>query len=1069
MSDRKSSETEDYVSGRFTFLFTDIEGSTRLWEETPDLMSKALADHDSLLAGIFSEHSGHVFKTVGDAFCVSFPGPSSAIKAAGDVQAALRGTERDDIKIRARIGIHTGSAEVRGNDYFGPTVNRVARIRDAGHGGQVLLSQSTVDSLGKDLPDGLKILDMGKHRLKDLAEHLPIYQLVGPQLERDFPPLRTLDARKNNLPTQLTSFIGRDDEMRKITEPLCDSVRLLTITGTGGCGKTRLALQGAGELVEAFEDGVWFVPLASVTEPDLVASEIAQTLNLREVPKTSTFDIVCEYLEDKSTLLLLDNFEQLTDAAPMVGTILRRCPKAKCLVTSREPLRVSGEQILEIEPLVRAHSVQLFCDRARLVKPDFKMTDETRDDIFSICERLDGIPLAIELAGARVRALSTPQILTRLERSLKLLTGGARDALARHQTLRATIDWSHDLLSEDERELFACLSVFAAGFTLEAAESVCSDCMDPFDGVLSLHEKSLLKREELAGEERFYMLQTIREYAREKLAATGKEEGLLRRHCEFYRDLAESLEPSIRGPQQKEILNRLGADTENFRLAYETAEKTQDEESVCRLALALHHFWIVRGLTVEGHTKIERAEQMAKATGDKAARGKLLNATALIHHHLGEYAEAGRIYDEALQINRETGDRKALADSLSGAGWWAANQGDTEEGRRLIAEAVRIADELGSDSLLARSLCDLGESYYHDGRYRDAKEQFGQALERAGVVGDKRVESMSLQWLADIAQAEGEIDRARECTMAALEIDRELGNLRSTAWALDQLAILALQTGDFDRADELATQALEIHREVGNSVGINESRVRLGKIAQALGEYDKAKELFSEALEGDRKLDDQMGIAGDLTELGSLLTCTGDFAGARQALTEAEEIQSELDNKSGLASVWGRLGLLSSHEGDVARAKEHLERALRLNRELTAKAQIGENLLEIARANLASQDVEGAARGLREAFETFGQLQDRPGLCLALVTAAEMLAGEGRLHEAALAAARADRLSGKLRFVLPPACRDVYERVAKQLSAALGAEDWSEVQGEAERVETDQVVAATLEALKGIG
>jgi predicted ATPase/class 3 adenylate cyclase/Tfp pilus assembly protein PilF len=1069
MPETEGRRAEQYASGTFTFLFTDIEGSTRMWEETPDLMSQALSLHDAVLSRTFSEHSGHVFKTVGDAFCVSFSQPDSAIEAAQDAQIALAGIERDDIKIRARIGIHTGPAEVRGNDYFGPTVNRVARIRDAGHGGQVLLSQSTVDSLGGELPDGLDLRDMGSHRLKDLAEQLPLYQLVGPHLERDFPPLRTLDARKNNLPTQLTAFIGREEEMRRITEPLRDSARLLTVTGTGGCGKTRLALQGAGEIVEAFEHGVWFVPLASVTAPDLFASEIAQTLNLREDPRKSVFDVVCEYLEDKSALLVLDNFEQITQSAPMVGKILQRCPRTKCLVTSREPLRISGEQIYEIEPLIRSHSVQLFCDRARLVKPDFGLADENRDDIFKICERLDGMPLAIELAAARIRALSPSQILTRLERSLKLLTGGARDAQARHQTLRAAIDWSYELLSEEERELFAVLSVFAGGFTLDAAEAVCCDCVDAFGGVISLHEKSLLKREKEGAEERFYMLQTIREYAAERLKVSGKEPELLRLHAEFFTDLAESLEPEIRGPQQREILNRLGAEAENLRLAYKTADEAQDEQSVSRLALALHHFWIVRGLTVEGHAKIERAEQMAKETGDRAALGKLLNAAALVHHHLGEYAEAGRIYNEALGINREAAQRQALADSLSGAGWWAANKGDTEEGRRLISEAVSIAEEIGAGSLAARSLCDLGESYYHDGRYAQARAQFEQALERARKIGDKRVESISLQWLSDIAQIEGEIDAAREHTLAALQIDRELGNLRSTAWAIDQLAVLALQTGDFARAEELAQQALEIHREVGNSVGINESLARLGKVAQSRGDYGKAEDLLSQALESDRKLDDQAGIATDLIELGALLTCEGDYPRARQALTEAEGIQAELDNKSGLASARTRLGLLAHHEGDAGGAEEYLTETLALNRELSAKAQIAESLLGLARVHLAAGNLAQASQEAREAIELHRKLQDRPGLCLAVAVAAGILAGSGRLREAALCSAYAQHLTKRIGFAPPPAFRQAHERVASEIGAELGDQLWQEIEGQARELEPDQAARAAVEALEGIG
>jgi predicted ATPase/class 3 adenylate cyclase len=615
-------------TGTVTFLFTDIEGSTALWEDNPGAMQHALARHDGILRRTVEDHAGFVFKTMGDAFCCAFPTAPDAFEAAFSSQRALSMGDWGEIgPLRVRMALHTGAAEEQCGDYFGPPLNRVARLLSAAHGSQVLLSLPTQELVRDLLPLDAELRDLGEHRLKDLARPERIYQLVATGLPTDFPPLRTLESRPNNLPMQPTLLVGREREVEDIRgRLLAPEVRLLTLTGPGGTGKSRLALQAAADLIEEFEDGVYFVALATLTDPTLVASSVAQVLGVRESGNQPLIEGIEDYLQDKRLLLVLDNFEQILEAAPLASELLSSAPHLKVLATSRIPLRIYGEREYAVPPLAipdpkmlpalevlsQYEAVRLFIERAEAAKAGFEITSENAPAVAEICARLDGLPLAIELAAARIKLLPPNAILARLSNRLKLLTGGARDLPERQRTLRGAIEWSHTLLEEGEKTLFARMAVFSGGRTLEAVEAVCDAegdlPMDVFDGVSSLVDNSLLRQEEgPESEPRFVMLETIHEYAREKLRESGEADQIGRAHTGYFLALAEEAEPELTGSDQVGWLERLEAEHDNLRAALSRSLERSDAELGLGLASALLYFWFQRGYWGEGRGWLEEA------------------------------------------------------------------------------------------------------------------------------------------------------------------------------------------------------------------------------------------------------------------------------------------------------------------------------------------------------------------------------------------------------------------------------------------------------------------------------
>jgi predicted ATPase/class 3 adenylate cyclase len=853
-------------TGTVTFLFTDIEGSTRLWERDRAAMSEALARHDRILRDAVEQHGGYVFKTVGDAFCCAFATALDGLEAALEAQHNLLSEQWEEGEpLKVRMALHTGAAEERDGDYFGPPVNRVARLLSAAHGGQVLLSLPTHEMVRDQLPAGGSLMDLGERRLKDLFRPERIFQLMASGLASSFPPLKTLDSLPNNLPLQPTPLVGREREVGEIAERVHgEEARLLTLTGPGGTGKTRLALQAAADLLEEFADGVFFVALATVTNPDLVPSAIAEPLGVRESAEQPLVESLEAYLREKELLLILDNFEQVLEAASFVGELLGACSRLKVLATSRTPLRLYGEREYPVPPLAlpdprvlpplevltQYEAVRLFVERARAVKPDFSVTNESAPAVAEICARLDGLPLAIELAAARTRILPPQKMLERLSNRLMLLKGGARDLPARQQTLRGTIDWSYQLLNEEEKTLFGRLSVFYGGRTLEAIEEVCDPegDLDALEGLESLLEKSLLRQEEeLGGEPRFYMLETVHEYAREKLGESGEAEETSRLHAEYFLALAEEAEPRLRGPEDVEWLERLETEHDNMRAALSWARERGEVELRLHLAGALGWFWEAHGHYSEGRRWLEEAlAQDDRAS--MAARVKALDRLSVLVQDLdreealaqegiklseqaglggsvvamflrslgwiamirGDYAQMKVVFEESLRLSRDADDKWGIADALLGLGAALDSLDDHERSKELHEEGIDLARELGYASGLARLLFDLGYLLLLEGNY-----ERGAALNEEAVAvfrehGYKGGFELALDNLGWAALLQGDYDRARTSYQESLTLCKELGDKWIASESLEGMACIAAAEGEAERAARLfgAAQAL---------------------------------------------------------------------------------------------------------------------------------------------------------------------------------------------------------------------------------------------------------------------
>lgn len=823
-------------TGTVSLLFTDIEGSTRLLDALGDRYADALAEHRRLLRAAFREHHGSEVDTQGDAFFYAFPRAQDAVAGAVAAQQALAAHAwPNDAPLRVRMGIHTGEPTATREGFVGIDVHRAARVMSAGHGGQIVLTQSTTDLVAEKLPDAVSVRDLGEHRLADLAHPQRLFQLVIRGLEADFPPLKTLDARPTNLPTQLTAFVGRAREVAEtMTLVRRRDVRLVTVTGAGGSGKTRLAVQVAADLLDDFEDGVFFADLASITDPHLLIPTIAQTISLREQPGEPLSETLHDRLRGRQLMFVLDNFEQLLAAGPTVRELLARAASVKALVTSRAPLHLSGEHEYPLPPLAvpqldaadsaeilaANEAVQLFIERAQAVKPDFELTSENARTVAEICARLDGLPLAIELGAARVRIQSPQALLARLSRRLALLTGGARDAPARQRTLRDTIDWSYGLLDEGEQRLFARLSVFVGGCTIEGAEAVCGPAAEIdvalFDGIASLVENSLLRQSEgPAGEPRFSMLETIREYALERLEEVGEGEAVRHRHAEYFTTLAEEAEPEILGADQLAWLERLEADRDNFRAALGWFLDRGHSDRALRLIGSLRRAWVARGYLSETRTWLESAfEQASAVPSEVEAKARYgLGRVALVQ---GDYDRAIPALNESARLFSEAGEAEGLVFSLADLGFLATAQGRHDDAQRFAEESVAVANEAGNKTTIAAALHSLACTKLAADEYAEARALFDESLALRRRLGDKRNTANSLCYLGSVALLEGDYDRATALLDESLALGRELGNQLIVAAALANECLVAVGAGDTERAAVLCAESLTLSYELGD-------------------------------------------------------------------------------------------------------------------------------------------------------------------------------------------------------------------------------------------------------------
>ena len=791
-------------SGTVTFLFTDIEGSTQLAQQYPDAMPALLARHHEILNQSIQAQNGHVFQIIGDAFCAAFHTAPEAFKAALAAQRSLVSEPWNPAPIKVRMGIHTGAAQAgaiedKAGGYVGYlTLTRVQRVMSLAHGGQILLSNSTAELVRGELPEQVSIHDMGKHSLKGLVNPDHLWQPLAPDLPADFPPLHSLNSISNNLPVQLTSFIGREKEMAEIKQALAEH-RLVTLTGSGGAGKSRLSLQVAGDVLVQFPNGIWFVELAPLAEPDLIPQTILTAAGIQTPQGLTALENLTDFLREKTALLVLDNCEHLIEAcARLVETLLNAAPNLKILASSREALGVKGEQAWRVpslsapdikrppsfEQLLQYESVRLFMERALLVQPHFLVTNENAPAVTKICQRLDGIPLAIELAAARLRTLGAEQIAMRLDDSFRLLTGGTRTALPRQQTLRALIDWSYDLLSENERTLLRRLAVFSGGWALEAAEHVCSDENIKTDEVLDhLVDKSLIVVEAGQDQEtRYRYMETVRQYAREKLSESGEGTIYRNRHLAYFLKWVAEMEPGLRGPQQVELLNRLENEIDNLRAALEWSQES-DLEAGLQIASMLKWYWHLCGFHEEGAVWLENLLASSIKSGaeiDPLLKARSLSVFAWLSYWTGNIQTALSSLNESLKLCEK-------------------NPG-------------RISDLITADNLFLQVGLDLV------GSQAKLIAEKGLALYQAW--GNKfGIAEMSISFFGN-AFWSGDLETASHWNEAGIALRKEIGDKDGLAFMLTMSAVIPLSQRDYESAKRRLMAALEACKDAPNKLSL---------------------------------------------------------------------------------------------------------------------------------------------------------------------------------------------------------------------------------------------------------
>ena len=850
------------------FLFTDIEGSTTKWEKHREEMGKALSRHDALLQGCMQAFGGRIIKHTGDGVFAVFE-QGDPVLCALEVQKRLAREGWGEIgELRVRMALHAGEAEKRGGDYFGPVVNRTARLLSSGWGGQVLLSSEAASFC--PLPPQATLMDLGTHLLKDLIEPQRIFMLTHPELPlKEFPPLRSLTACPNNLPPQPTPFLGREEELAEIQKLLeRPSCRLLTLVGPGGIGKTRLALQAAADIIEAFPHGVYVVPLAPLSPEDflvttigefLLTSAVAEALGFTFYGKEDPKAQLLNYLREKELLLLLDGFEHLLPGTALITDILNGAPKVKALATSRERLSLQGEWAVTITGLKVPEdppgpdyedygAVCLFVETARRTDSGFLVRNEERECIGRICQLVEGFPLGIELAAAWVRVLSCREIVREIEKNRDFLESTLRDAPERHRSLRAVFESSWEHLKVEEKYAYQRLSVFRGGFTREAAEAVARTTLPLLSALL---DKSLLRKGPTG---RYEILEILRQYAEEKLNAhPGEKESIRDLHSRFFADFLQKRQSALRGGEQKEALEEIGRERDNVRQAWSWSLERGKAEEIDRSVDALTSFFDILSRFQEGEETFGMAVEVLSAKGEKEPErdnvlGKLLARQGMFSHRLGRYEQSRELLSRSLPLIRTSGSAAEIAFVQNNLGHVAHHRGEFKEAKQLFKESLALFKELGDRRGISFAFNNLGIVSSALGEFEEAKRLSRESLVLFKELGDHRGEAAALNNLGHATHHQGELEEAKRLFQESLTLCRKLGDRRVTAAALNNLGNVVHKLGEYAEAAPCYRESLTIYRELGDRRGIALSLYNLGDVARIQGEVRTARNSYQEAL-----------------------------------------------------------------------------------------------------------------------------------------------------------------------------------------------------------------------------
>lgn len=1028
--------------GIVTFLFTDIEGSTRMAQQFPDKLQTELDKHHSILRESIQSNNGYIYEIIGDAFCAAFSGAKNAVISAIDIQRKLLSEKWEVVPIKVRMGIHTGHIEWTGKRYIGYlTLARTHRVMSIAYGGQILLSNDSLNFFSNETKDqiagNITFRDLGERRLKDLLKPERIYQVVSDGIESDFPPLKTLDARPNNLPVQSTSFVGRKSELKEIKE-LTGKVRLLTLLGPGGTGKTRLSIAAGENLIDDFSNGVWFVDLSIFSKPGFVVNAIAQSLKITEEKDKSIEQSLIEFIGKKQMLIILDNCEHLIDeCARVTEKLLGHCSGLKIIATSREAFKIKGETIYilstlslpnpktdkTLDILTQFESVRLFIDRALEVNPKFEVNNDNAPAISEICYQLEGIPLAIELAAARINVLSVEKILERLIDRFKLLTGGSRTSLPRQQTLRALVDWSYDLLSDDEKTLWNRLSIFKGGWDLNSAEEICSDEKinkdDILDLITNLAKKSIVIYDE--HKEKYRMLETLRQYGLENFKKSEDEKLFKKNHLLYFMSLAETLENGLNGSGQLVSLEKFESAHLNFQTAMSLSNFEENKEFTVRLVIAMCRFWIVRGYLDLMNRLSEIAMQYSEDVDD-IIRAKLLSAAGHVKRIFGEFKAARKLYEESLSLRTAAGDKSGISDSYNSLGTNEMDIGDNKQ------------------ALIYYELC----------------------LEQKRELNDKRGIAHSLNNIAFILVKVGEYKRARAMLEECLELRTGLDDKRGIAATLINLGYEAYNTGEFNRAEKYFERALIICRELNDKQGIINCYINLAGLAIDQGEIEQAQKILSDSIQISNEAGDNQSLAFSYQEAGHLEIEKGNNEKALDFYEKSYAARKEIGDKSGMLNSAGNIGRVLLETGNLDRAEKYLNESLELGYETIEKPAIADTFASLGKLEFERKQFDKSAKHYEVSLKLRLELGDLMNLASTTILIAEYYTDNGNLEKAALLIGAADNIHKNISAIPNRIERNRFEKVKSKLMKSMSSSDFEKYFKEGIRKSPDKISAIAI-------